>query len=157
MRANPAVRALLWALLAAAGAHSVAAQPAAPPERDQPDSEQRRPGREIILPSGLRYQDLKIGEGEEARNRKILEIHYTGWLEDSTKFDSTQDCDRPLTLRLGAGDVVKGLDEGLVGMREGGKRRLIVPPELGFGKEGGGGVIPPNATLLYEVELLAVR
>lgn len=161
MRANSAVRALLWALLAAAGTHGAAAQPAAqpaaPPEKEQPDSEQPRPGREIVLPSGLRYQDLKIGEGDEARNRKILEIHYTGWLEDSTKFDSTQDCDRPLTLRLGAGDVVKGLDEGLVGMREGGKRRLIVPPELGFGKEGGGGVIPPNATLLYEVELLAVR
>jgi FKBP-type peptidyl-prolyl cis-trans isomerase len=147
MRAKPAVRALLWALLAAAGTPGLPAQ-----------SERERPaGREIILPSGLRYQDLKIGEGEEARDRKILEIHYTGWLDDGTKFDSTQDCDTPLTLRLGAGDVVKGLDEGLAGMREGGKRRLIVPPELGFGKEGGGGVIPPNATLLYEVELLAVR
>lgn len=147
MRANPAVRALLWALLAAAGTSAfLSAQ-----ERERPA------GREIILPSGLRYQDLKIGEGEEARDRKILEVHYTGWLGDGTKFDSTQDCDRPLTLRLGAGDVVKGLDEGLAGMRVGGKRRLIVPPELGFGKEGGGGVIPPNATLLYEVELLDVR
>ncbi|HJX29801.1 MAG TPA: FKBP-type peptidyl-prolyl cis-trans isomerase [Thermoanaerobaculia bacterium] len=147
MRANPAVRALLWALLAAAGTHGLVAQS----ERDRPA------GREIVLPSGLRYQDLKVGEGEQARDRKILEIHYTGWLADGTKFDSTQDSDLPLTLRLGAGDVVKGLDEGLAGMREGGKRRLIVPPELGFGKEGGGGVIPPNATLLYEVELLAVR
>lgn len=147
MRANPAVRALLWALLAAAGTSGLL-----------PAQERERPvGREIVLPSGLRYQDLEIGEGEEALDRKILEVHYTGWLQDGTKFDSTQDCDRPLTLRLGAGDVVKGLDEGLVGMRVGGKRRLIVPPELGFGKEGGGGVIPPNATLLYEVELLAVR
>jgi FKBP-type peptidyl-prolyl cis-trans isomerase len=149
MRAKPAVRALLWALLAAAGTHGLSAQS----ERER----ERPAGREIVLPSGLRYQDLKIGEGEEARDRRILEIHYTGWLDDGTKFDSTQDCARPLTLRLGAGDVVKGLDEGLAGMREGGRRRLIVPPELGFGKEGGGGVIPPNATLLYEVELLAVR
>lgn len=147
MRANPAVRALIWAMLTAAGTSGfLLAQ-----EGERPA------GREIVLPSGLRYVDLKVGGGEEARDRKILEVHYTGWLQDGTKFDSTQDCDRPLTLRLGHGDVVKGLDEGLVGMREGGKRRLIVPPELGFGKEGGGGVIPPNATLLYEVELLAVR
>jgi FKBP-type peptidyl-prolyl cis-trans isomerase len=146
MRANSAVRALLWALLAAAGSSAILTA-----------QERERPGREIVLPSGLRYQDLKVGEGEEARDRRILEVHYTGWLQDGTKFDSTQDCDRPLTLRLGHGDVVKGLDEGLAGMRVGGKRRLIVPPELGFGKEGGGGVIPPNSTLLYEVELLAVR
>ncbi len=147
MRANPAVRALLWALLAAAGTSGLL-----------PAQEKDRPSRrEIVLPSGLRYLDLKVGEGEEARDRRILEVHYTGWLDDGTKFDSTQDCDRPLTLRLGHSDVVKGLDEGLAGMRVGGKRRLIVPPELGFGKEGGGGVIPPNATLLYEVELLDVR
>ncbi len=112
----------------------------------------------VVTPSGLRYVDLKLGEGEEAIEGKILEIDYTGWLkEGGSKFDSTQDSKRPLTLRLGAGDVIKGLDEGLTGMKVGGKRKLIVPPELGFGKEGGGGVIPPNAILLYEVELLAVR
>lgn len=112
----------------------------------------------MVTPSGLRYADLKIGEGAEAEEGKILEVNYTGWLrEGRVKFDSTLDTQRPLTLRLGAGDVIKGLDEGLAGMKVGGKRKLIVPPELGFGKEGGGGVIPPNATLIYEVELLAVR
>ena len=112
----------------------------------------------IVTPSGLRYADLKVGEGAEAGEGKILEVNYTGWLKEGwVKFDSTLDSHRPLTLRLGAGDVIKGLDEGLVGMKVGGKRKLIVPPDLGFGKEGGGGVIPPNATLVYEVELLAVR
>ena len=111
----------------------------------------------VVTPSGLRYADLKVGQGEEAKEGKIIEVNYTGWLENGTRFDSTHDCRRPLTLRLGAGDVVKGLDEGIAGMKVGGKRKLVVPPELGFGKEGGGGVIPPNATLIYEVEVLTVR
>ncbi len=145
MRPNPLVRGLLSVLVMASGAPAIAN--AAEPEQVQ-----------VVLPSGVRYVDLKPGTGEEAREGKILEVHYTGWLKDGgTKFDSTQDCAKPLTLRLGAGDVIKGLDEGLVGMRVGGKRRLTVPPELGFGKEGGGERIPPDATLVYEVELLAVR
>jgi len=112
----------------------------------------------VVTASGLRYADLKVGEGVEAEQGKILEVNYTGWLREGwVKFDSTLDTHRPLTLRLGAGDVIKGLDEGLTGMKVGGKRKLIVPPDLGFGKEGGGGVIPPNATLVYEIELLAVR
>jgi len=146
MRPNPLFRGLLWVLALAAGASGVPAEP----EPAQPV--------QVVLPSGVRYVDLKLGTGEEAREGKILEVHYTGWLKDGgAKFDSTQDCAQPLTLRLGAGDVVKGLDEGLVGMRAGGKRRLTVPPELGFGKEGGGERIPPDATLIYEVELLTVR
>jgi FKBP-type peptidyl-prolyl cis-trans isomerase len=148
MHPNSLVRGLLCGLLAASGAAGVLAEPEPPV---------RPPAQEVVLPSGVRYVDLKPGTGEEAREGKILEVHYTGWLEDGTKFDSTRDCDKPLTLRLGAGDVVKGLDEGLVGMKTGGKRRLTVPPELGFGKEGGGERIPPNATLIYEVELLIVR
>lgn len=112
---------------------------------------------EIVTPSGLRYADLRLGQGQEAVEGKIAEVHYTGRLEDGKKFDSTSDCPRPLTFRIGAGDVIKGLDEGVAGMRQGGKRRLVIPPGLGFGKQGGGGVIPPNATLIYEVELLAVR
>jgi FKBP-type peptidyl-prolyl cis-trans isomerase len=112
---------------------------------------------EIVTPTGLRYTDLKIGQGQEAAEGKIVEVHYIGWLEDGKKFDSTHNCPRPLTFRMGTGDTIKGLNEGISGMREGGKRRLIIPPELGFGKQGGGGVIPPNATLIYEVELLSVR
>jgi len=146
MRANPLVRGLFWVLVLGAGASDVLARQADP----------ARP-QEVVLPSGVRYVDLKPGTGEEAREGKILEVHYIGTLADGTKFDSTRDCGKPLTLRLGAGDVIKGLDEGLVGMKVGGKRRLTVPPELGFGKEGGGERIPPDATLTYEVELLAVR
>lgn len=154
MRPNPLVRGLLWALWGfLAGAWTSESFAGAEPARPQSQTGKV----EVVLPSGVRYVDLKLGTGEEAREGKILEVHYTGWLEDSTKFDSTQDCEKPLTLRLGAGDVVKGLDEGLVGMKIGGKRRLTVPPELGFGKEGGGERIPPNAILIYEVELLAVR
>ena len=149
MRPNRLVRGLLWVLPLAAAASGGLAGASADPEPAQPV--------QVVLPSGLRYVDLKAGTGDEAREGKILEIHYTGWLKDGPKFDSTEDCTKPLTLRLGAGDVIKGLDEGLVGMKVGGKRRLTIPPELGFGKEGAGDSIPPNATLIYEVELLAVR
>jgi FKBP-type peptidyl-prolyl cis-trans isomerase FkpA len=112
---------------------------------------------EVVTPSGLKYTDLRIGEGDEASSGKIVEVHYIGWLEDGIRFDSTRDHNRPLTFRLGAGDVLKGWDEGLAGMKVGGKRRLVIPPGLGFGKEGVGSVVPPNAVLYYEFELLAVR
>ena len=149
MRANPLPRALLWALLASVGAAGAAAAAQSEPAKPQ--------DKEVVLPSGVRYVDFKLGTGGEARDGKILEVHYIGRLEDGTKFDSTQECAQALTLRLGAGDVVEGLDEGLAGMKVGGKRRVTIPPELGFGKEGGGERIPPNATLIYEVELLSVR
>jgi FKBP-type peptidyl-prolyl cis-trans isomerase len=95
--------------------------------------------------------------GDEAGSGKIVEVHYVGWLEDGIRFDSSRDHNRPLTFRLGAGDVLKGWDEGLVGMKVGGKRRLVIPPGLGFGKQGVGSVVPPNSVLFYEFELLAVR
>ena len=114
-------------------------------------------GKETVTPSGVKYTDLRIGEGSEAATGKIVEVHYIGWLEDGTKFDSSRDRDRPFTFRLGAGDALKGWDEGLLGMKVGGKRKLVIPPELGFGKQGVGSVVPPNAVLLYEFELLAVR
>ena len=112
---------------------------------------------EVVTPSGLKYTDLRVGEGDEAGSGKIVEVHYVGWLEDGMRFDSSRDHNRPLTFRLGAGDVLKGWDEGLVGMKVGGKRRLIIPPGLGFGKQGVGSVVPPNAVLFYEFELLGVR
>jgi FKBP-type peptidyl-prolyl cis-trans isomerase FkpA len=114
-------------------------------------------GREVVMPSGLKYVDLKIGQGEEAATGKIVEVHYVGWLENGIKFDSSRDRDRPFTFRLGAGDAIKGWDEGLAGMKVGGKRKLTIPPELGFGKQGVGSVVPPNAVLYYEFELLVVR
>jgi FKBP-type peptidyl-prolyl cis-trans isomerase len=114
-------------------------------------------GKEVVTASGLKYVDLKTGQGEEARAGKVVEVHYTGWLENGTKFDSSVDRNRPLTFRLGAGDVIKGWDEGVAGMKTGGKRKLIIPPDLGYGKRGAGEVIPPGATLIFEVELLGVR
>jgi peptidylprolyl isomerase len=114
-------------------------------------------GREVVTPSGVKYTDIRPGQGEEAALGKIIEVHYVGWLEDGTKFDSSHDRNRPFTFRLGAGDALKGWDEGLLGMKVGGRRQLIIPPELGFGKQGVGSVVPPNAVLFYEFELLGVR
>ncbi|HSU81473.1 MAG TPA: FKBP-type peptidyl-prolyl cis-trans isomerase [Thermoanaerobaculia bacterium] len=101
--------------------------------------------------------DLQLGQGDEAQLGKIVEVHYTGWLQDGTKFDSSRDREHPFTFRLGTGDAIKGWDEGLLGMKVGGKRKLTIPPELGFGKQGIGSVVPPNAVLYYEFELLGVR
>ncbi|HEX3551660.1 MAG TPA: FKBP-type peptidyl-prolyl cis-trans isomerase [Thermoanaerobaculia bacterium] len=114
------------------------------------------PGKEIVTPSGLKYVDLKIGQGDVADTGKVLEVHYSGKLENGVKFDSSME-DRPFTFRLGAGDAIKGWDEGLIGMKVGGRRRLVIPPELGFGKQGVGSVVPPNSVLVYDFELLAVR
>jgi FKBP-type peptidyl-prolyl cis-trans isomerase len=112
---------------------------------------------EITNPSGLRYTDLETGQGEEARPGKTVDVHYTGWLENGTKFDSSLDRGRPFSFRLGGGQVIRGWDEGVAGMKIGGKRRLTIPADLGYGARGAGGVIPPNATLIFEVELLGVR
>lgn len=110
--------------------------------------------------SGLQYEDLVTGEGAAAAPGARVNVHYTGWLYDDgetgRKFDSSKDRGEPFSFPLGAGYVIKGWDEGVAGMCVGGTRRLIIPPELGYGARGAGGVIPPNATLLFEVELLGV-
>lgn len=112
---------------------------------------------EVVTPSGLRYRDLKVGEGAEAKTGKTVEVLYTGWLEDRTKFDASLDPAHPFTFRIGIDDVVKAWHEGIAGMKVGGKRWLMVPPELGYGKQGVSGIVPANATLVYEVELVNVR
>ena len=115
-------------------------------------------GREVVTASGLRYIDQKVGAGAEAGPGKTVEVLYTGWLEDNTKFDSSLDPNHPFTFRIGIDEVIQGWHEGITGMKAGGRRRLVVPPELGYGKQGaGGGVIPGNAILVFEVELLTVR
>ena len=111
----------------------------------------------VTTASGLKYEDLKVGEGAAAKSGDRVEVHYTGWLENGTKFDSSVDRGRPFGFPVGAGRVIQGWDQGVAGMKVGGKRKLIIPPALGYGERGAGGVIPPNATLIFEVELLKVN
>ena len=111
---------------------------------------------EKITDSGLKYEDLEEGAGAEAQAGQQVTVHYTGWLTDGTKFDSSLDRNQPFSFALGKGQVIRGWDEGVQGMKEGGKRKLTIPPQLGYGARGAGGVIPPNATLIFEVELLEV-
>ena len=113
---------------------------------------------EITTPSGLRYTDVVVGTGAEPRSGQTAVVHYTGWLTDGKKFDSSKDRGQPFSFPLGQGRVIKGWDEGVATMRVGGKRVLTIPPDLGYGARGTpGGPIPPNATLKFEVELLDVR
>ena len=112
---------------------------------------------EQVTPSGLQYEDIAVGEGLQVEGRgDTVKVHYTGWLEDGTKFDSSVDRDDPFSFPVDVGYVIKGWDEGVQGMKIGGKRKLIVPSELGYGSHGAGDVIPPNSTLVFEVELLEI-
>ena len=113
--------------------------------------------KEVSMPSGLKFVDLTVGDGAIAESGKSVSVHYTGWLTDGTKFDSSVDRGQPFSFTLGAGQVIRGWDEGVAGMRIGGKRKLTIPSELGYGARGAGGVIPPNATLVFDVELLGVK
>ena len=114
----------------------------------------------ITTPSGLQYEDTVPGTGDEAKAGQRVSVHYTGWLYDSgvkgAKFDSSKDRRDPFEFGLGQGQVIRGWDEGVQGMKVGGTRVLVIPPQLGYGARGAGGVIPPNATLMVEVELLGV-
>jgi len=107
--------------------------------------------------SGLVFEELVVGTGNAAASGQKVSVHYTGWLTNGTKFDSSKDRGEPFVFPLGKGHVIKGWDEGVAGMKVGGKRTLLIPPGLGYGARGAGGVIPPNATLLFEVQLLELR
>jgi FKBP-type peptidyl-prolyl cis-trans isomerase len=111
----------------------------------------------VTTESGLKYLDVTVGTGRLAELGDTASVHYTGWLADGKKFDSSVDHKEPFSFRLGAGQVIKGWDEGVMGMKIGGKRKLTIPPQLGYGARGAGGVIPPNATLTFDVELLDLR
>ncbi len=102
----------------------------------------------------LIIEDLTVGTGDAAQRGRYVAVHYTGWLENGKKFDSSKDRNEPFQFPLGMGHVIKGWDEGVQGMQVGGVRKLTIPPEMGYGARGAGGVIPPNATLIFEVELL---
>jgi len=110
----------------------------------------------VTTPSGLQYQVLQAGTGAVAQAGRNVSVHYTGWLENGSKFDSSVDRGTPFRFGLGAQQVIRGWDEGVAGMQVGEKRKLTIPPELGYGARGAGGVIPPNAVLIFEVELLGV-
>jgi FKBP-type peptidyl-prolyl cis-trans isomerase len=111
----------------------------------------------ITTPSGLQYEDITVGTGDEAKAGHTVEVHYVGTLLDGKKFDSSRDRGQKFSFPLGAGRVIKGWDEGVAGMKIGGVRKLIIPSGLGYGARGAGDVIPPNATLVFEVELFGVK
>jgi FKBP-type peptidyl-prolyl cis-trans isomerase len=113
-------------------------------------------GKPTSTVSGLQYWDIMVGTGATAVAGKPVKVHYTGWLTDGKKFDSSLDRGQPFEFPLGAGRVIKGWDEGVAGMKVGGKRQLRIPPDLGYGGRGAGGLIPPNATLIFDVELIDV-
>ena len=113
-------------------------------------------GQPTTTASGLQYWDIVVGTGDTAVPGKPVSVHYTGWLSNGVKFDSSLDRGKPFVFPLGEGQVIKGWDEGVAGMKAGGKRQLRIPPALGYGDDGTGGVIPPKATLIFDVELLEV-
>jgi FKBP-type peptidyl-prolyl cis-trans isomerase FkpA len=134
------------------------APPSSAPKAEAPAAPSAGTGREIATPSGLKYEDMVVGNGTIAEDGMRVTVNYTGWLTNGTKFDSSLDPGhQPLTLVLGARQVIRGWDEGLKGMRVGGKRKLTIPPDLAYGAQGAGDVIPPNSTLIFEVELLDAK
>ena len=112
---------------------------------------------ETVTASGLRYTDDKVGDGAQPAKGKKVTVHYTGTLDNGNKFDSSRDRGKPFVFTIGVGQVIKGWDEGVMSMKVGGRRKLVIPPDLGYGASGAGGVIPPMATLHFDVELLAVE
>lgn len=114
-------------------------------------------GSEVTTNTGLKYTDEKVGDGAEPKSGQTVTVHYTGTLPEGKKFDSSRDRNQPFSFTIGIGQVIKGWDEGVLTMKVGGKRKLTIPPELGYGSRGAGGVIPPNATLIFDVELIDVK
>jgi len=116
------------------------------------------PSDTVTTASGLKYVDIRLGDGESPSVGQNVEVHYTGWLlENGNKFDSSRDRDKPFTFPIGVGRVIKGWDEGVMSMKVGGQRHLIIPPELGYGPRGAGSIIPPDSWLVFDVELLKVH
>ena len=134
------------------------AQQAAPaPKKDAPPAAGAQGGKMETTPSGLKYSETKVGTGATPKKGQTVRVHYTGTLANGQKFDSSVDRGEPFEFQIGVGQVIKGWDEGVLTMKVGGKRTLVIPPSLGYGARGVGGVIPPNAELHFDVELLGVK
>ncbi len=127
-----------------------------PTQVSQPAQNSSQSGSMVTMSNGLKIQDLKVGGGQEAKSGDTVTVNYLGTLENGTKFDSSYDRNQPFTTQIGVGTVIKGWDEGIVGMKVGGKRKLIIPAELGYGTQAAG-TIPPNSVLVFEVELLGIK
>lgn len=136
---------------------STGAKPAAPAAKTAAAKEAPTGPKTVTTPSGLKYIDLVVGKGPVPKPGSQVMVHYTGWLTDGSKFDSSITRNQPIAFRLGRGEVIKGWDQGVATMHVGGRRKLIVPPSLGYGAKGYDALIPPNATLIFEVELLGFR
>jgi FKBP-type peptidyl-prolyl cis-trans isomerase len=141
------------------GAAVLLAQSAQKPAAARPNTNAptKVTGDGVKTDSGLQYWDITVGTGDVAKQGSHVKVHYTGWLTTGKKFDSSVDAGRPFEFAIGRGDVIKGWDEGVTGMKVGGKRQLRIPPELGYGANGYPGVIPANATLIFDIQLLAVK
>ncbi len=131
-------------------------KPATTVHRPNTNAPTKVTGEGTTTPTGLKYWDIKVGTGQEAKSGDHVKVHYTGWLTNGKKFDSSVDAHQPFDFKIDAGDVIKGWDQGVTGMKVGGKRQLRIPPDLAYGKEGYSGVIPPNATLIFDIQLLAI-
>ena len=154
MNATKTILLLAWAVLAMTAAEAQNNNVTTTSATAKPAKVEGKPTKTA---SGLEYWDIKVGSGDTAAKGQMVRVHYTGWLTDGKKFDSSVDRGQPFVFALGAGRVIKGWDEGVAGMKVGGKRQLRIPPELGYGdKNVGGGLIPPNSTLIFDVELLGV-
>ncbi|MEW5702289.1 MAG: FKBP-type peptidyl-prolyl cis-trans isomerase [Candidatus Zixiibacteriota bacterium] len=134
-----------------------ATQPPAEPAQAMAPGIPQVSGDTVTTPSGLKYIEMTVGTGATPQTGQMVLAHYTGWLTDGTKFDSSRDRGQPFPFPLGQGRVIKGWDEGLATMKVGGRRLLIIPPDLGYGARGAGGVIPPGATLVFDVELVGIQ
>ena len=154
-----ATRFLAMAFVAALAAVTARAQE--PKPTPAPGAEKSSESKMTKTASGLQYEDVKVGTGESPKKGQTAVVHYTGWLWENgakgKKFDSSVDRGQPFSFPVGMGRVIKGWDEGVMTMKVGGKRILIIPPDLGYGSRGAGGAIPPNATLMFEVELIEVK